>query len=157
MTLTFDLLTQKSIGHVYSIIPNRWWILMMLGLMDLKLLSRNNFQRSGRCDLDLWPTDLKNNRAYLLNNTKLLMKSDDSWSYGSQVIERKQFSKVGSLWPWPLTYLSQKQLDTSIQWYQSAYEVWRLWVIQISSYWSATIFKGRVTVTLTFDLLTQIW
>ena len=36
----------------------------------------------------------------------------------------------------------------------SPYEVWRLWLKGYSGYWAETDFTLRVTVTLTFDLLT---
>jgi len=109
VTLTFDLLTPTSIGVFYSIRATTLWSLKALGQRVLKLLSRNGFHSSGHCDLDLWPTDPKINRDFLLNEGYHPMKFEGSGSKGTWVIERKRISLFGSLWPWPLTYWPQHQ------------------------------------------------
>jgi hypothetical protein len=59
VTLTFDLVTWKSIG----VICQSWSIFlssfMILGISVLELSSGNHFTISGHRDLDLWPSDLK--------------------------------------------------------------------------------------------------
>ena len=64
MTLTFDLLTSKSIGHILD----SWWVsvwsFMIIGWLQSQLSSGNHFQITMRHDLDLWPFDLKINRAH---------------------------------------------------------------------------------------------
>jgi len=109
MNMTFDLLTPKSIGIFYLIRTITLWSLKALAQMVLELLSGNVFHSLGHCDLDLWPTDLKINRDFLINKEYHPMKFEGSSSNGTRVIERKRFSLFGSLWPWPLTYWPQNQ------------------------------------------------
>jgi len=59
VTLTFNLLTPKSLGFFNSIRAITLWRLKALAQMVLELLSGNGFHSLGHCDLDLWPTDLK--------------------------------------------------------------------------------------------------
>ena len=66
MTLTFDLLTPISIGVFYLIRAITLWSLKALGQKVLELLSGNEFQSSGNCDLDLWPTDPNIKRVFYL-------------------------------------------------------------------------------------------
>ena len=47
MTLTFDLLTSKSIGVIYYLRPIHMWSLKTIGQCVLKLLVGNHF-----CDVD---------------------------------------------------------------------------------------------------------
>ena len=49
------------------------------------------------CDLDLSPTDPKNNRDHLLNTTNHPMKYGDCMSKGTIVIEGKRFPAFGAL------------------------------------------------------------
>jgi len=53
VTLTFDLLTPKSIGVFYWIRAITLWSLKALGQRVLELLSGNGFHSSDHCDLDL--------------------------------------------------------------------------------------------------------
>jgi len=53
VTLTFDILTPKSIGAFYSIRAITLKSLKALGQRVLKLLSGNGFHSLGQCDLDL--------------------------------------------------------------------------------------------------------
>ena len=92
VTLTFDLLTLKSIGIFYSIRAITLWSLKALGQRVLELLSGNGFHSSGHCDLDLWHTDPKINRTIFLNKGYNPMKFQGSGLKGTQVIERKLFS-----------------------------------------------------------------
>jgi len=90
VTLTFDLLTPKSIGVFCSIRAITLWSLKALGQRVLELLSGNGFHSSGHYDLDLWPTDPKINRGLLLNKGYHPMKFEGSGLKGTQVIERKR-------------------------------------------------------------------
>ena len=90
MTLTFDLLTPKTIGVIYSTQAIILWSFMTLGQRILKLLSGNGFHTKGHCDLDLWPIDPHNNRDHLLNTGNHPMKFHDFRSKGFPDIERKR-------------------------------------------------------------------
>ena len=57
--------------------------------MVLKILSRNQFYINKHCDLDLWPTEPKNNRDHVLIETNHHVKNEGSAINGSQDIERK--------------------------------------------------------------------
>ena len=105
--ITLNLLTPKSLGFFNSIRAITLWSLKALAQMVLEFLSGNGFHSLGHCDLGLWPTDPKIDRGLLLNKGYHPMKFKGFGSKGTQVIERKRFSLVGSLWPWPLTYLPQ--------------------------------------------------
>jgi hypothetical protein len=66
--LTFDLVTQNSIGVFYTILTIIPWSLNTLGQMKLKLCSRNHkFQFKDHCDHDLWPYEPKINRGHILD------------------------------------------------------------------------------------------
>jgi len=79
------------------------------------------------------------------------MKFEGSSSNGTRVIERKRFSLFGTLWPWPL-------ISKSIGVFYSirATTLWSLKALaqRVLKLLSGNIFTLRVTVTLTFDLLT---
>ena len=64
MTLTFDLLTPKSIGHILDSWGASVWSFMIIGGLHSQLWSGNHFQTSIIHDLDLWPFDPKINRAH---------------------------------------------------------------------------------------------
>jgi len=140
-----------NINKGYAIIL---WSLKALGQKVLALLSGNSFYSSGHRDLDLWSTDPKSIGFFYSIRAIIL------WSFKAQglrvleLLSGKWFSLFGSLWPWPLTYWSQYRTGSSTQYEQSPYEVWRLWVNGYLSYWAETDFTLRVTVTLTFDVLT---
>ena len=103
VTLTFDLVTWKSIGVICQSWPMSLWSFMIPGLSVLELSSGNHFTASGHCDLDLWPSDLKINRGHLPVMTNVPMKFRDPRPKRSWVIIRKPFYCFRSLWPWPLT------------------------------------------------------
>ena len=92
MTLTFDLLTSKSIGHILD----SWWVsvwsFMIIGWLQSQLSSGNHFQITMRHDLDLWPFDLKINRAHPWLMVSKCMKFHDHWLITESVIVRKPFS-----------------------------------------------------------------
>ena len=102
MTLTFDLLTSKSIGHILD----SWWVsvwsFMIIGWLQSQLSSGNHFQITMRHDLDLWPFDLKINRAHPWLMVSKCMKFHDHWLITESVIVRKPFSNNHAPWPWPL-------------------------------------------------------
>ena len=81
VTLTFNLLTLKSIGVFYLIRAITLWSLKALCQRVLELLSENGFYFSGHCDLYLWPTDPKINRGLLLNKGYHPMKFE-GWVKG---------------------------------------------------------------------------
>ena len=93
MTLTFDLLTSKSIGRILD----SWWVsvwsFMIIGWLQSQLSSGNHFQNittqsvaSPRlhklisiylhCDLDLWPLTSKINRVHPLIMVNMSAKFD---------------------------------------------------------------------------------
>ena len=82
VTLTYDLLTPKSIGFLYLIRDITLWSLKALGQRVLELLSGNEFHSSGHCDIDLWPTDPKIKRGLLLKKRYHPMKFEGSGSKG---------------------------------------------------------------------------
>ena len=59
VTLTFDLLTPKSIGVIHDTCRICVLVFMKIGVTGKRLLSGNQFQFSMSCDLDLWPFDPK--------------------------------------------------------------------------------------------------
>ena len=104
MTLTFDLVTWKSIGVICQSWPMSLWSFVIPGLSVLELSSGNHFTASGHCDLDLWPSDLKINRGHLPVMTNVPMKFHDPRPKRSWVIIRKPFYYFQSLltcdlWP----------------------------------------------------------
>ena len=107
MTLTFDLLTSKSIGRILD----SWWVsvwsFMIIGWLQSQLSSGNHFQITMRHDLDLWPFDLKINRAHPWLMVSKCMKFHDHRLITESVIVRKPFSKITmrhdlDLWPFDL-------------------------------------------------------
>ena len=64
MTLTFELLTPKSIGVFNSIRAITLWRLKALAQRVFELLSGNGFHSLDHYDLDLWPTDPKIKRVF---------------------------------------------------------------------------------------------
>ena len=103
VTLTFDLVTSRSIGVICRWWPMSLWSFMIPGLRVLELSSKNHFTASGHCDLDLLPSDLKINRGHLPVMTNVPMKFHDPRPKISWVNIRKPFYCFRSLWPWPLT------------------------------------------------------
>ena len=89
MTLTFDLLTSKSIGHILD----SWWVsvwsFMIIGWLQSQLSSGNHFQITMRHDLDLWPFDLKINRAHpWLMGSKCMKFHDHRWITESVIVRK---------------------------------------------------------------------
>ena len=150
LTLTFDLLTWKSIGIIYS--PRTIY------LPSLKLLGQSVLELSvaqGEVnwhDLWPWPTDLKINRDHLLTKDYLPTKCEASGAKRSWVISCTRWSKLA--WPLTLTFdlkinrdhlLTKDYLPTKFE----ASGAKRSWVISCTR-WS----KLAWPLTLTFDLLT---
>ena len=86
VTLTFDLVTWKSIGVICQSWSMYLWSFMILGISVLELSSGNHFTISGHRDLDLWPSDLKINRGHLLVMINVPMKFHDPRPKRSWVI-----------------------------------------------------------------------
>ena len=87
LTLTFDLLTWKSIGIIYS--PRT--IVLELSVAQGEV----NWH-------DLWPTDLNINRDHLLTKDYLPTKFEASGAKRSWVISCTRWSKLA--WPLTLTF-----------------------------------------------------
>jgi hypothetical protein len=77
LTLTFDLMTTKSIGVFYPIWTIILWKLNILGQMELKLCSGNCFQCQGNSDLWLWDPKIK--RGLLPNMDNHPIKFEYCW------------------------------------------------------------------------------
>jgi hypothetical protein len=103
VTLTFNLMTSKSIGVIYWSFPMPIFILLTVGQVIFKLSLRQKFHVHGHCDLDLWRDDLKMNRGHLLVIPNTHVKFEDIGSRHCQVIIQTRISCSRSLWPWHLT------------------------------------------------------
>ena len=101
MTLTVDLLTPKSKGHILDSWGVSVWSFMIIGWLQSQLSSGNHFQITMRHDLDLWPFDLKINRAHPWLMVSKCMKFHDHRLITESVIVRKPFSNNHAPWPWP--------------------------------------------------------
>ena len=92
---------------------NSWgvsvWSFMIIGWLQSQLSSGNHFQITMRHDLDLWPFDLKINRAHPWLMVSKCMKFHDHRLITESVIVRKPFSNNHAPWPWPLTFWPQNQ------------------------------------------------
>jgi len=77
VTLTFDLVTWKSIGVICESWSMYLWSFMILGVSVLELSSGNHFTGSSHRDLDLWPSDLNINRGHLRVMINVPMKFHD--------------------------------------------------------------------------------
>ena len=89
MTLTFDLLTSKSIGRILD----SWWVsvwsFMIIGWLLSQLSSGNHFQITMRHDLGLWPFDPKINRAHpWLMGSKCMKFHDHRWITESVIVRK---------------------------------------------------------------------
>ena len=125
MTLTFDLLTSKSIGRILD----SWWVsvwsFMIIGWLQSQLSSGNHFQIT--MHHDLWPFDLKINRAHPWLMVSKCMKFHDHRLITESVIVRKPFSNNHAPWPWPLTFGPQNQFGRILDsWWVS---VWSFMII----------------------------
>ena len=102
-------LTSKSIGCILD----SWWVsvwsFMIIGWLQSQLSSGNHFQITMRHDLDLWPFDLKINRAHPWLMVSKCMKFHDHRLITESVIVRKPFSNNHAPWSWPLTFWPQNQ------------------------------------------------
>ena len=109
MTLTFDLLTPISIGHILDSWGASAWSFMIIGGLQSQLWSGNCFQSSMPHDLDLWPFDPKINRAHPWLKGSMCMKFHDHRWITESVMVRKPFTINNAPWPWPLTFWPQNQ------------------------------------------------
>ena len=127
MTLTVDLLTPKSIGHILDSWGVSVWSFMIIGWLQSQLSSGNHFQITMRHDLDLWPFDLKINRAHPWIMVSKCMKFHDHRLITESVIVRKPFSNNHAPWPWPLTSKSIGRILDS--WWVSVWKFHDHWLI----------------------------
>ena len=74
VTLTFDLMTSKSIWVIYCSPPVSMSKLRAMSAGNVKLSLWQDFNIQGHCDLDLWPDDLKISRGHLLVTPSLYVK-----------------------------------------------------------------------------------
>ena len=105
ITLTFDLLTWKSIGIIYLS-----WIIYQpsLKLVGQSIVELSVAQGIGdQHDLWPWPTDLNINRDHLLVKDYLPTKFEAAEAKRSWVISSTRYGQ--STWPWPLTYWPENQ------------------------------------------------
>ena len=102
LTLTFDLLTWKSIGIIYS--PRTIYLpsLKLLGQNILELSVAQGEVNWHAFDLDLLPNDLNMNRDHLLTKDYLPTKFEASGAKCSWVISCTRWSKLA--WPLTLTF-----------------------------------------------------
>ena len=107
VTLTFVLLTPKSIRFFYLIKAITLLGLNDLGQAVLELLTRYGFHSSGPVTLTFDP---KINRSPVLNKDIHHMKFACSGCNRIPIIERKRFSLFGPLWPWRLAYWPPKSI-----------------------------------------------
>ena len=146
-------------------------------------MKENHFHSSGPCGSDLWPTDPKNSGVLLLNRGYYPMYFQGSGSSGTQVIGDLRFLLFGTLCPWPFTYWRLWVKKNACYWVECVHlwgpcdfdlsptvpKINRVFLLKKGyhpmkcqgsrvngywSYWAETIFTLRVTVTLTFALLT---
>ena len=101
MTLTFDILTSKEIGVIYS--P---WQTFLSNMRTVcwtihKLLTGNHLVYNST--EWPWPIDLKRNRGHLLTVTKHSTKHEDCRLNDRWVIDRKPLVYNSTEWPWYLT------------------------------------------------------
>ena len=148
MTLTFDLLTSKSIGRILD----SWWVsvwsFMIIGWLQSRLSSGNHFQITMRHDLDLWPFDLKINRAHPWLMVSKCMKFHDHRLITESVIVRKPFSNNHAPWPWPLTSKSIGRILDS--WWVS------VWSFMIIGWLQSQLSSGNhFQITMRHDL--DLW
>ena len=148
MTLTFDLLTSKSIGRILD----SWWVsvwsFMIIGWLQSQLSPGNHFQITMRHDLDLWPFDLKINRAHPWLMGSKCMKFHDHWLITESVIVRKPFSNNHAPWPWPLTSKSIGRILDS--WWVS------VWSFMIIGWLQSQLSSGNhFQITMRHDL--DLW
>ena len=102
LTLTFDLLTWKSIGIIY--LPRTIYLpsLKLLGQSVLELSVAQDEVNLHDLWLDLWPTDLNINRDHLLAKDYLPTKFVASGAKRYWVISCTRWSKLA--WPLTLTF-----------------------------------------------------
>ena len=123
MTLTFDLLTTKSIGLILDSWGASVWSFMIIGGLQSQLWSGNNFQSPMPHDLDLWPFVPEINRAHpWLMGSKCMKFHDHRWITES-VMVRKTFTINHAAWPWPFTFWPRNQQGTSLTHGEQVYEV----------------------------------
>ena len=150
MTLTFDLLTPKSIGHILDSWGASVWSFMIIGGLHSQLWSGNHFQTSIIHDLDLWPFDPKINRAHPWLMGSKCMKFHDHRLITESVIVRKPFSNNHAPWPWPLTSKSIGRILDS--WWVS------VWSFMIIGWLQSQLSSGnhfQITMHHDLDLLTS--
>ena len=108
MTLKFDGWPSKRIGHLFYATSSFVQHFTAIGEFKLELQSGNAQSGSNSailalCDLEIWRMTLKNNRAPLLSNIKLVSFHHHMWIQTGVTVRKR---KVGSwpLWPWPFAW-----------------------------------------------------
>ena len=99
MTLTFDLLTSKCIGHILDSWGVCMWSFMMIGVFRVSTYAPETIF-SNLCIVTL-TFDLKIYRAHPWLMGSLHVKFHDDRCKGKAVMRRKPFSVIYALWPWP--------------------------------------------------------
>ena len=80
------------------------------------------------CDLDLWPIDSKDDRAYPWLMGSVPVKFHGDRCKGEAVMRMEPFFLTYALWPWPLTFCIQSQQGPSLTHGECACEVSWGWV-----------------------------
>ena len=119
VTLKFDRWPWKTIGHLcyvaISFLHN--FIAIDEFKLELRVLKHPIWVKTNDffvpCDLEIWRNTLKNNRAPLLINIKLLASFHSHWWIQTGVTVRKPPNGVMTsvtltfdLWPWPFVWTS---------------------------------------------------
>ena len=123
VTLKFDGLPSKTIGHLFYATSTFMHYFVAIGEFELELESATpslgEIRRSLEpCDIEIWRMTLKNNRAPLLCYFKLCASFRSHWWIQTAVTVRKRsiwvkFDVFRAVWPWNLTDDFQKRQGAS--------------------------------------------
>jgi len=95
--LTFDLMTIKTLRVILWSGPTTTANLKILGRTNWQILNGNDSTTEGHSDLDLGPSDLKNNRGHLHVMPNNHSKFKNSRLNRLAVIDRKPFDLIFQL------------------------------------------------------------
>ena len=108
--LPLTLWQPLSIVHILDSWGVSVWSFMIIALITSSVVILETIRKiTMRHDLDLWPFDLKINRANIWLMLSKCTKLHDHRMITELVIVRKPFSNNHAPWPWPLTFWPQNQ------------------------------------------------
>ena len=119
MTLTFDLLTPKSIGSILDSWGDCMWSFMKIGVKGEAVMCLKPFYltaQSLHCDLDLWPFDPKVHRAHTWLMGRLHVKFHEDRCKGEAVMRLKPFYLTARLQT--ADRRTDRQTDRRTGWFQ---------------------------------------